>query len=75
MGGRYRRPDVKEVHYLRSISFTTGCEGSPPFAVDVAYPFHLVLVGLPYRRIPTYLSLVDLPYRGVCAYQPSRIVR
>jgi hypothetical protein len=65
IGGRYRRRDIKEVYCLRSISFTTGCEGSPPFAVDVAHPFYLVLVGLPYRRMPTYLSLVNLPYRGV----------
>jgi hypothetical protein len=35
---RYRRPDVKEVHFLRSISFTPKCEASLPFAVDVAYP-------------------------------------
>jgi hypothetical protein len=28
--GRYRWPDVKEVHLFRLISFTPGCKGSPP---------------------------------------------
>jgi hypothetical protein len=50
-GGQSRRPDVKEAHCLRSISFTTRREGSPPFAVDVAHPFHLVLVDLPHRGV------------------------
>jgi hypothetical protein len=65
-GGRYRRPDVKAVHFLRLISFTPDvigvdllrsilftprCEGSPPSAVVVAYPFHLALVVLLCRRL------------------------
>jgi hypothetical protein len=64
MGG-YRRPDVKEFHCLRLITFTTGCEGSPPF---VAHPFHLVLVGLPWP-LPAHANLAvvggfALPWRA-----------
>jgi hypothetical protein len=33
-----------------------GCEGRPPFAVDVAHPFHLVLVVLPYRGVGGYID-------------------
>jgi hypothetical protein len=66
-GGRYRRPDVKAVHFLRLISFTPDvigvdllrsilftpprCEGNPPSAVVVAYPFHLALIVLLYRPV------------------------
>jgi hypothetical protein len=37
-------------------TFTPGCERSPPFAVDVAHPFRLVLVVLPDRGMGGHLG-------------------